>query len=89
MPGYIVAFKTSNRACQDPRDGPAFDGYNPAASVLKGDRAGRVQTPVERQIVLVDVCEISDLSGPGLVGLAEVVGQIGRLAAVRGLFREA
>lgn len=45
---------------------------NKEAMVLKSDEAGRVQTPVERQLALVREFERSGLSGPRFAALAGV-----------------
>ena len=45
---------------------------NKAAMVLKSDEAGRVQTPVARQVELVREFERSGLSGPRFAELAGV-----------------
>ena len=45
---------------------------NKAAMVLKSDEAGRVQTPVARQVALVREFERSGLSGPRFAALAGV-----------------
>lgn len=45
---------------------------NQEAIVLKSDKAGRVQTPVERQIALVREYERSGLSGPRFAAMAGI-----------------
>lgn len=60
--------------------------------VLKSDEAGRVQTPVERQLALVREFERSGLSGPRFAALAGVKYQTfatwRRRHGVRGVARE-
>ena len=45
---------------------------NKEAMILKSDGAGRVQTPVERQVALVREFERSGLSGPRFAALAGI-----------------
>lgn len=49
-----------------------MSSMNKDAMVLKSDKAGRVQTPVQRQVELVREFERSGLSGPRFAELAGV-----------------